>query len=124
MRLEVNMIVNSSIEASDYYKNMLQAEIISTTNNQGIGTNEAMLKIGGAEIRILDENESLGLVVPKKIGGSVWICLYVDDLESYFNHAVKNGANIMSPIQEIANHGLNSIITDKFNHVWVVNQLY
>lgn len=125
MRLEVNLVVSDAEEASEYYKNLLLAEVISTAHNQGKGMNETMLKLGGTEIKILEENEPLGLIAPKVAGGgSVWVNIYVDDIDKYFNHLVKEGANVMSPIQEFPDHGINAIISDKFNHVWVINQLF
>lgn len=125
IRLQVNIVVNDAEKASEYYKNLLLADVISTAHNQGKGMNETMLKLGGTEIKVLEENESLGLIAPKTVGGgSVWVNIYVSDIDMYFDHLLKEGANVISPKQEFPGHGINAVISDEFNHVWVVNQLF
>lgn len=124
MRLEVNMVVSSAREASDYYKNLLKADILSTTD-QNQGMNETMMKIGETEIRVLEENKELGMFAPEKVGGgSVWMNIWVDDIDKYFDHIVKEEVHVISPVQEYPGPAKNAVFSDKFNHVWVVNQKY
>ena len=125
MRLEVNMVVADAKSAGDYYKKVLNAEIISQTDNAA-GMNETMMKLGGVEIRVLDENKDLGLLAPAKVGAvSVGINLFVEDIEAFFNNAINEGCNILSPIQEFPEiPAKNAVFSDKFNHLWVINQQY
>lgn len=124
MRLEVNMVVINAKEAGEYYKNLLKAEILSTTDfNQGM--NETMIKIGGIEIRILDENKNLSMFAPEKVGGSsMWLNIWVDDIDEYYNHVVDQGVQVISPVQEFPGPAKNAVFADKFNHVWVINQKF
>lgn len=125
MKLEINMIVSNAKEAANYYNSILNAKIISQTNNK-VGMNETIMKLGGVEIRVLDENKDLGLFAPKKIGAtSIGINLFVDNIDTFFNNAIEKGCNTLSPIQEFPEiPAKNAVFSDKFNHIWVVNQQY
>lgn len=125
MRLEINVIVSDAKEAGNYYKKVLNAEILSQTNNEK-GMNETMLKLGGVEVRVLDENKDMGMFAPAQVGGqSVGVNLFVDDIDAFFNNAVKQGCNVLSPVKEFPEiPAKNAVFSDKFNHLWVVNQKY
>jgi uncharacterized glyoxalase superfamily protein PhnB len=125
MKLEINMIVADAKEAGDYYKKVLNAEIISQTDKEA-GLNETMMKLGGVEIRVLDENKDFGLFAPADSSApSMGINLFVNDIDAFFDNAVKEGCNIISPVQDFPDiPAKNAVFSDKFNHVWVVNQQY
>lgn len=125
MKLEINMIVADAKEAAGYYRKVLGAEIISQTDN-GHGTNETMMKLGGVEVRMLDENKDLGMIAPTQVGGqSIGINLFVSDIDAFFNNAISEGCGVLSPVQEFPEiPAKNAVFSDKFNHLWVVNQMY
>lgn len=125
MRVEVNMVVSNAREASDYYKKVLKAEIISQTD-EAIEMNEIIMKLGDTEIRVLNENKEYGLIAPVQAGtGSVWLNLIVDDIEMFFDNAVKEGVTVISPIQDFPEiPAKNAVFSDKYNHTWVINQKY
>lgn len=125
MKLEINMIVSSAKEAADYYTKVLGAEILYQTDNEQ-GMNETMMKLGGAEIRVLDENKDMGMIAPAQVGGqSIGINLFVDDIGTFFDNAISKGCGVLSPVQEFPEiPAKNAVFSDKFNHLWVVNQQY
>lgn len=125
MKLEINMIVSSAKEAADYYKKVLGAEILSQTDNEQ-GMNETMMKLGDVEVRVLDENMDMGMVAPAQVGGqSIGINLFVADIEAFFDNAISEGCSVLSPVQEFPEiPAKNAVFSDKFNHLWVVNQQY
>lgn len=125
MKLEINMIVTDAKTSADYYKDILNAEIVSQTNNE-IGMNEVIMKLGGVKIRVLDENKDMGITAPTQAGSqSIGINLFVDDIDAFFNNAIEKGCNILSPIQVFPEiPAKNAVFSDKFNHLWVINQQY
>lgn len=125
MRLEVNMIVYDAKEAAAYYASVLKAEIISQTDNEQ-GMNETMMKLGGVEVRVLDENKDMGMIAPAQVGGqSIGINLFVQDIDAFVSNAVSQGCTILSPVTEFPEiPAKNAVFSDKFNHLWVVNQQY
>lgn len=125
VKLEINMIVTDAKAAADYYRKVLNAEIISQTDNVA-GMNETMMILGGVEIRVLDENREFGMIAPSEAGGgSIGINLFVYDIDEFFSNAIKEGCNIISPVQDFPDiPAKNAVFSDKFNHLWIVNQQY
>jgi PhnB protein len=125
MKLEINMIVADAKEAATYYEKVLNAEIISQTNHEA-GMNETMINLAGVEIRDLDENKEIGLYAPTEGAvPSMGINLFVDNIDVFFNNAINEGCRILSPVQDFPeNKAKNAVFSDKFNHIWVVNQQY
>lgn len=125
MKIEINIIVSDAKESADYYKKILNAKIISKTDNEK-GMNETMMKLGEVPVRVLDENQEMGMFAPDKVGGqSIGINLFVDDIESFVDIITKENCSILSPITEFPEiPAKNAVFSDKFNHVWVVNQKY
>ena len=123
--LEINMVVSDAKEAADYYTKVLGAQIISRTDNEA-GMNETIMSIGGVEIRVLDENKELGMSAPTEVGGgSIGINLFVEDIDQFFDNAIKEGCKVLSPITEFPDiPAKNAVFSDKFNHQWVVNQQF
>ncbi len=125
MKLEINLIVSDAKEAAEYYKRVLGAKIISKTDNEK-GMNETMMKLGDVDVRVLDENKEMGMLAPSQVGGqSIGINLFVEDIDSFFNNAIEQGCGVLSPVTEFPEiPAKNAVFSDKFNHLWVVNQSY
>ena len=125
MKLEINMIVSDAIKAGDHYKKILNANITSQTN-EAAGMNETKLILAETKVRVLDENKDLGMFAPQQGNPvSVGINLYVENIETFVANAEKEGCEIISPIQSFPEiPAKNAVFSDKFNHVWIVNQQY
>lgn len=125
MKLEINMIVSSAKEAADYYTKVLGADILSQTDNEQ-GMNETMMKLGDVAVRVLDENKDMGMIAPAQVGAqSIGINLFVDDIDVFFDNAISEGCGVLSAVQEFPEiPAKNAVFSDKFNHLWVVNQQY
>lgn len=123
MRLEINMVVKDAREAADFYKDLVGAKILAKTDLEK-SFNEARMVVGGTEIRVLDENKEIGLIAPSEgVPSSMWINLYVDDINKQCEVAEAVGCVIISPITEFPdNNAINAVFSDKYGHVWVVNQ--
>ncbi len=80
----------------------------------------------GIDIRVMNENKDFGLFAPTTPGtGSTWLNLIVDDIDAFFSYAEKEGANVLSPVQEFPEiPAKNCVFADKFNNTWVINQRY
>lgn len=125
MRLEVNMIVSDAKSAAEYYKKVLNAEVLSKTDNEQ-GMNETMMKLGGVEVRVLDENKNMGMIAPAQVGGgAVGINIFGEDIDAFVDSAISQGCNVLSPVTDFPEiPAKNAVFSDKFNHLWVVNQQY
>lgn len=81
-------------------------------------------KIGHAELKIGDSvimlsDEMMGNRSPQSLGGSpVSIFLYVEDVDSVFNQAVKAGAKSDAPPADMFWGDRYGKLTDPFGHLW------
>ena len=123
MKLEINMVVSDAVEAADFYKDLFNAEIISKTDLEK-SMNETRMVIGGTEIRVLDENKDVGLIAPSEnTTSSMWINIYVDDINKQCKIAEDNECVIISPVTEFPdNNAINAVFKDKYGHIWILNQ--
>ncbi len=123
MKLEINMVVKDARKAADFYKDLFGAEILSKTDLDK-SLNETKMVVGGTEIRILNENEGFGLIAPSKDAtSSMWVNLYVDDINKQCKVTEDSGCTIISPVTEfLESNAINAVFSDKYGHVWVVNQ--
>jgi uncharacterized glyoxalase superfamily protein PhnB len=125
VKLEINMVVSDAKEAASYYSNLFNAEILSITD-EVTEMNEAMIKLGNTEIHILNENKDYGLIAPSEDStSSMWLNLYVENIESFFENIVSMGCKVISSITDFPDMpAKNAVISDKFNHIWIINQKY
>jgi PhnB protein len=81
----------------------------------------AELAIGDSVIMLADEHPEMGVVGPKTIGGTpVTISLYVEDVDTTVDQAVKAGATIVRPIENQFYGDRSGQIEDPFGHRWSV----
>ena len=122
MKLEINMVVKDARESADYYTLLFGATILSKTDLE-TQLNEMVMEIGGVVIKVLNENKDYGLIAPSGPGGSMWINLIVDDIKTVVDKAVELECNMISPITEFPEmNAINAVFSDRYNHVWVINQ--
>lgn len=123
MKLEINMVVKDAREAADFYKNLFHAEILSKTDLDK-PLNETRMVVGGTEIRILNENEEFGMVAPSEdVPSSMWVNLFVDDINKQCKVAKECGCVIISPVTKFPeSNAINAVFRDKYGHIWVLNQ--
>lgn len=124
MTLEINMVVSSAAEAGAYYVKLFDAELLSETALES-SQNESRLRLGQTVLRVLDENAELGLMAPAEgVPSSLWINLYVKELEALVAHAAKCDCQILSPVTHFPEmQAINAVIKDRFGHIWVLNHI-
>ena len=123
MKTEINMVVQNAREAADFYENLFGTEILSKTDlDQAL--NETRMVVGGTEIRVLNENEEFGMVAPTEgVPSSMWVNVYVDDINGQVKIAEDTGCVIISPVTEFPEqNAINAVFKDIYGHIWVVNQ--
>ena len=123
MKLEINMVVKDARESADYYMSLFGATILSKTDMES-ELNEIQMEIGGVEIKVLNENKDYGLIAPTSESvSSMWINFIVDDIKAVCDKAVELECNIISPITEFPDsNAINAVFSDRYNHIWVINQ--
>jgi PhnB protein len=68
-----------------------------------------------------DEAPEMGYRGPRSLGGSaVSILLYVDDVDTWFDRAIKAGGKELKPVQDQFYGDRSGTLEDPFGHVWSI----
>lgn len=114
------LIVNNAAKAIDFYKKVFGAKEIARMEHSG-KVGHAELKIGDAKIMLADEYPEMGARSPVAYGGSpISIYLYVKDVDAVVKLAVRSGAKLTRPVDNMFYGDRSGGITDPFGHIWYV----
>ena len=81
----------------------------------------ASIKIGDSPIMLNDEFPEMGALGPKsRQGTSVTIHLFVADADAAFARAVKAGAKVKMPLQDMFWGDRYGLLEDPFGHSWSI----
>jgi PhnB protein len=118
--VNVLMVVKDAISALEFYNQAFGAETIILLKDPQGRVMYAEFKITDTIIMLTEENSNLNSA-PSTLGGSsVVIYLYTGDAEALFEHAVKAGAEVLSPIEEQFFGDRSGRIQDPFGHQWII----
>ena len=115
------LIVKGAADALEFYKRTFGAtEMLRMADSQG-SVGHAEIRIGDSVIMLADEHPSMGYRGPRTLGGSsVSILLYVEDVDSVFERAVKAGGRSLRPVADQFYGDRSGTLEDPFGHVWTV----
>lgn len=113
------LVVGDAARAIDFYKRAFGANELVRMGAPGGKIGHAELKIGDSMIMLSDE--LMGNRSPQTLGGSpVSIFLYVEDVDSVFNQAVKAGAKSDASPTDMFWGDRFGRLTDPFGHIWAI----
>jgi len=82
----------------------------------------AEIKIGDSVVMLNDEFPQMGCVGPSTLGGTtVSLYLNVDDVDTWFNRAVKAGATVLMPVADQFWGDRFGQVTDPYGHKWGIS---
>ena len=115
--------IKGAVEAIEFYKEAFGAKEIGRIILPDGGIAHAELQIGDSKIWLAEENEHWGNRSPQTLGGTpVCMCLYVDDVDTVFNKALKAGAKVTGEmeVKDQFYGDRTGTITDPFGHQWSI----
>lgn len=114
------LIIKDAAQAIEFYKKAFNAEeLCRIPSPDGDRLIHSAVKIGDSILFIMDEVPQMGALGPKSLGGSsVTIHLYVEDVDSLYNQAVKAGAEVRMPLADQPWGDRYGSLTDPFGHSW------
>ena len=113
------LVVNEASRAIEFYKQAFGAKETVRMGGPGGKVGHAELKIGDSMLMLSDEMPGSGTRSPQSLGGSpVSIFMYVENVDSVFNQAVKAGAKADMPPQDMFWGDRFGALTDPFGHLW------
>lgn len=116
-----SLSVDGAAAAIDFYHEVFGAsERMRMPGPEGkIG--HAELEIGDSLIMLADEYPEMGIRGPKAIGGTaVTLNVYVDDVDTVFDRAVRAGAKALRPVEDQFYGDRSGQFEDPFGHRWSV----
>jgi uncharacterized glyoxalase superfamily protein PhnB len=117
-----HLVCKDAAKAVEFYKKAFGAEErfrLDTPDKKKIL--HASLSIGGSAIMLADEFPDWGSVGPETLKGTpVVIHLYVEDADSVFDQAVRAGATVTMPLQDMFWGDRYGQLRDPFGHSWSV----
>jgi PhnB protein len=115
------LIINGAVQALEFYKRAFgAAETVRMPDPKG-RIAHAEMKIGDSMIMLADEHHEMGHRGPRTLGGtSVSILLYVPDVDTVFDRAIKAGAKSQRPVADQFYGDRMGTLEDPFGHVWTI----
>ena len=116
-----SLVVDGASAAIERYKNVFGAKEIRRMENPDKTIMHAELKIGDALIFLADENKEFNTKSPKKTNGnSIFLYLYVPDVDATFRKAQSSNGKVVQAPQDMFYGDRCGHIVDPFGFDWTV----
>jgi PhnB protein len=116
-----HLICAGAADAIEFYKKAFNAVETSRMPGPAGKLIHASIRIGDSTVMLADESPDRGVLGPKALkGSSVYIHLYVDDVDSLIAGAVAAGAKITMPVTDMFWGDRYGQLEDPFGHRWSV----
>jgi PhnB protein len=115
-----SLIVNDAVKAIEFYKSALGAEELQRmATPDGSKVMHSEVRIGNSIFFVVDEFPEMGQKSPSTLGGTpISLNLYVEDADAAFDRAVKAGARVLMPVEEMFWGDRFGMVADPFGHIW------
>lgn len=115
------MTVRDAARAIEFYKQAFGATERGIMKAPDGKVMHAELIIGDSIFMLSDEFPQFGALSPQSIGGSgMGLHIYVEDVDSAFDRAVKAGANVEMPVSDMFWGDRYGKLADPFGHKWSI----
>ena len=116
-----HLVCAGAANAIEFYKKAFGAEEQARLPGPDGRLMHAAVKIGDSTVMLADEMPEWGSLGPKALKGSpVTIHLYVEDADAFVARAVKAGARVTMPVDDMFWGDRYGQIEDPFGHRWSV----
>ena len=115
------MTVRDAARAIEFYKQAFGAKERGVMKEPEGKVMHAELVIGDSIIMLADEFPEFGSLSPQSIGGSgTGLHIYIEDVDSAFDRAVKAGATVEMPVADMFWGDRYGKLRDPFGHKWSI----
>ena len=113
--------VRDAARAIEFYKQAFGAKEKGVMKGPEGKVMHAELVIGDSIIMLADEFPEFGSLSPQSIGGSgTGLHIYIEDVDSAFDRAVKAGATVEMPVADMFWGDRYGKLRDPFGHKWSI----
>jgi uncharacterized glyoxalase superfamily protein PhnB len=114
-----SIVVRDAAKAIDFYKRAFGAEELSRMPGPDGKIMHAEIKIGDSVVMLGEENEQWGARSPFSTNGLPGsLHIYVPDADAAFDRALRAGAKVRMPLDDVFWGDRYGKITDPFGHEW------
>ena len=115
------LAVEGAAGALDFYKDVFGATERMRMEGAPGTIAHAELQIGATVLMLSDAMPDMGIVGPKKLGGSpVTLMVYVEDVDKTYARALEKGATPIAPVEDQFYGDRSGQFEDPFGHRWNV----
>ena len=116
-----HLVCAGAADAIEFYKKAFGATEEARLPGPGGKLMHGMIRINGSAVMLVDEMPEWGALGPKSLKGSpVTIHLYVEDVDTFVERAVKAGAKVTMPVADMFWGDRYGKLEDPFGHHWSV----
>ena len=115
------MTVRDAARAIEFYKQAFGAEEKGVMKGPDGKVMHAELRIGDSLFMLADEYPQFGSLSPQSTGGSgMGLHIYVEDVDSSFDRAIKAGGKVEMPVSDMFWGDRYGKLVDPFGHKWSI----
>jgi len=115
------MTVRDAARAIEFYKQAFGAVERGAMKGPDGKVMHAELIIGDSIVMLADEQPQFGALSPQSTGGTgMGLHIYVEDVDSAFDQAVKAGAKVEMPVGDMFWGDRYGKLADPFGHKWSI----
>ena len=116
-----HLVCAGAAEAIDFYKKAFGATEVARLPGPDGKLMHGAVRIEGSVVMLVDENPEWGVLGPRALKGSpVTIHVYVSAVDAFVAKAVKAGAKVVMPIDDMFWGDRYGIVEDPFGHHWSI----
>ncbi|WP_151811736.1 VOC family protein [Acinetobacter bereziniae] len=111
--------IRNAPAALEFYRVAFGAEVLNIIERTGGLIAHADVSIEGARFMLREEYPEYNFRSPETVGGTpINLFVYVNNVETFFENAVKAGAKVIRPIEEQFHGDRMTELEDPFGHSW------
>jgi PhnB protein len=115
------LIVSNAAKALEFYQRAFDAKELMRLAMPNGKVGHAEIMIGDSRLMLADEAPEWDARSPQTIGGSsVFLALYVEDVDAVISRAVAAGAKLFKPVADQFYGDRSGSVTDPFGHKWTI----
>ena len=113
--------INGAADVIEFYGEVFEAKERMRMAGPDGKVGHAELELGDSVIMLSDEFPEMGASSPKTVGGTpVTVMVYVDDVDTVFDRAVKAGATSLRPVEDKFYGDRGGEFEDRWGHRWSI----
>lgn len=115
------LLIKGAGQAIEFYREAFGATEVFRLPGPNESIGHAEIKVGDSRIMLADEYPEMGFEGPQTLNGtSVYIHLYVEDVDAVFDNAIHAGAKTLRPVEDQFYGDRSGSLVDPFGHVWYI----